>query len=129
MAQVTFSNPSGVPLPAARYSQAALIEGGGRRLIVSGQIGVLPDGTVLDAPEAQVRQALANLAAVLAAHGMRPENVVKLTVLLTDRALLPVWRTERDVVFGEHAPCSTLMVVAGLADPRFVLEVEAEALG
>jgi len=129
MAQVTFSNPPGVHRPAARYSQAALVEGGARRLIISGQIGVLPDGTVLEAPEEQVRQALRNLVAVLAAHGMRPENVVKVTVLLTDRALLPVWRAERDLAFGEHAPCSTLMIVAGLADPRFVLEVEAEALG
>ncbi|HWL81277.1 MAG TPA: RidA family protein [Roseomonas sp.] len=128
MAQVTFSNPPGVHRPAARYSQAGLVEGGGRRLIISGQIGVLPDGTVLETPEEQVRQALRNLAAVLAAHDMRPDNVVKVLVLLTDRALLPIWRAERDAVFGEHAPCSSLMIVAGLADPRFVLEVEAEAI-
>ncbi|MCI0754482.1 RidA family protein [Teichococcus vastitatis] len=129
MATVSFSNPPGVHVPAARYSQSALVEGAARRLIISGQIGVTPDGTMLEEPAAQIRQALENLGAVLAAHAMRPDQVVKLTVLLTDRAHLPLWRAERDRLFGGHAPCSTLMVVAGLADPRLVAEVEAEAAG
>lgn len=128
MAQVRLSNPPGLHRPGAKYSQAALIEGTGRRLLVSGQIGVAPDGSVQETPEAQIRQALDNLRAVLAAHAMRPEQVVKITVLLTDRALLGAWRAGRDALFGAHEPCSTLMVVAGLADPRFVVEVEAEAI-
>jgi len=128
MAQVRLSNPPGVHRPGARYSQAALIEGAGRRLVISGQIGITPEGTLLEAPEAQIRQALDNLRTILAAHGMRPEQVVKITVLLTDRALLGAWRAGRDTLFGAHEPCSTLMVVAGLADPRLVVEVEAEAV-
>ncbi|MGX9966910.1 RidA family protein [Roseomonas sp. F4] len=125
---VTFSNPPGVHTPGARYMHAALVEGAQRRLVISGQIGVAPDGTILPAGPAQIGQALANLAAVLAAHGMGPANLVKLGVFLTDRALIPVWRTERDRVLGPIAPCSTLLIVAGLADPRFVFEVEAEAV-
>ena len=127
MARITLSNPPGVHVPAARYSQAALIEGASRRLVISGQIGMAPDGTIREGAEAQIRQALDNLGAVLAAHGMAPEQVVKVTVLLTDRAQLPAWRAARDRLFGEHAPCSTLMIVAGLADPRLLIEVEAEA--
>jgi enamine deaminase RidA (YjgF/YER057c/UK114 family) len=125
---VTFSNPPGVHTPGARYAHAALVEGARRRLVISGQIGVAPDGTILPAGAAQIGQALENLAAVLAAHGMGPANLVKLGVFLTDRALIPVWRTERDRVLGPIAPCSTLLLVAGLADPRFVFEVEAEAV-
>jgi len=125
---VTFSNPPGVHAPGARYSHAALVEGPGRRLVISGQIGVAPDGTVAPAGEAQIAQALANLGAVLAAHGMGPANIVKLGVFLTDRALIPVWRAEREKLLGTLAPASTLLLVAGLADPRFVFEIEAEAV-
>jgi 2-iminobutanoate/2-iminopropanoate deaminase len=128
MSKVTFSNPPGVPAPAGFYSQAALIEGPARRLVIAGQIGVAPDGTVAPDGPAQMKQALANLGAVLAAHGMGPEKVVRVLVLLTDRALLGEWRQARTVFFGDHQPTSTLLIAAGLADPRFVVEVEAEAV-
>jgi enamine deaminase RidA (YjgF/YER057c/UK114 family) len=126
---VTVSNPAGVHAPAGRYSHAVLIEGAARRLVISGQIGVAPDGTVLPGGEDQIRQALANLGQILATHGMGPANVVKMGVFLTDRALIPAWRAEREKFLGTHAPASTLLLVAGLADPRFVFEVEAEAVG
>jgi enamine deaminase RidA (YjgF/YER057c/UK114 family) len=125
---VTLNNPAGVHAPGGRYSHAALIEGAGRRLVVSGQIGVAPDGTILAGGEAQIDQALANLVAILAAHGMGPGNIVKLGVFLTDRSLIPVWRARREGFLGSHAPASTLLLVAGLADPRFVFEIEAEAI-
>jgi len=126
---VTLNNPAGVHTPGSRYSHAALIEGGGRRLVISGQIGVAPDGTILPGGEAQIGQALANLGTILAAHGMGPANIVKLGVFLTDRALIPAWRAQREGFLGSHAPASTLLLVAGLADPRFVFEIEAEAIG
>lgn len=125
---VTFSNPAGVHDTGGRYSHAALIAGGARRLVISGQVGTAPDGTILPAGEDQIRQALANLGAILAAHGMTPANIVKLGVFLTDRALIPAWRAERGRLLGAHVPASTLLIVAGLADPRFVFEVEAEAV-
>jgi enamine deaminase RidA (YjgF/YER057c/UK114 family) len=128
VSQVRFSNPAGVPPPAGAYSQAALVEGPGRRLLVSGQIGVAADGSVADGGPAQIRQALANLGTVLGAHGMTPDKVARVLVLLTDRALLADWRAARNAFFGDHAPTSTLMVVAGLADARFLVEVEAEAV-
>ena len=73
-------------------------------------------------------EAFANLRAVLTANGMAVENIVKTTVFLTDRGLLPIFRSARSAVFGDHAPASTLLFVAGLADPRFVVEIEAEAV-
>lgn len=130
---VTFSNPPGVHDTGGRYSHAALMEGPdgsvGRRLVLSGQVGTAPDGTIVAGGEAQIVQALANLGAILAAHGMGPANIVKMGVFLTDRALIPVWRVERAKFLGALAPASTLLLVAGLADPRFVFEVEAEAVG
>lgn len=128
MAKVTCSNPPGAPQPQSRYSQAALIEGEHRRLVVSGQVGLRPDGTLAGAPEDQMVQSLENLGAVLAAHGMGPANIVKMTVFLTDPLLTPHWRRHRDAFLAGHAPASTLLIVAGLASRDFVVEVEAEAV-
>lgn len=120
------SNPPAVHEPGA-YSHAVLVTNPKRRLVISGQVGTAPDGTIREGGEAQMEQALANLGAILAAHGMTPANLVKMTVFLTDPALIPAWRAKRGVWQGDHRSASTLLVVAGLADPRFVVEVEAEA--
>lgn len=128
MARITFSNPSGAPQPQSRYSQAALVEGEGRRLVVSGQVGLRPDGSLVREAEAQIDQALANLGAILAAHGMGPGNIVKMTVFVTEAALVGAWRSRRDAFLQGHAPASTLLIVAGLASPDFKVEVEAEAV-
>ena len=126
--RLSFSNPAGVHAPGSRYSHAAVVEGPGRRLLISGQVGIAPDGTVAPSGRDQIAQALANLGAVLAAHGMGPANIAKMGVFLTDRALIAAWREERAKLLGPLAPASTLLIVAGLADPRFVFEVEAEAV-
>jgi enamine deaminase RidA (YjgF/YER057c/UK114 family) len=123
---IELSSPPTVHKPGA-YSHAVLVTGPGRRLVISGQVGTAPDGSIAEGGEAQIDQALANLGAILAAHGMSPANLVKVTVFLTDPALIPAWREKRGAWQGAHRPASTLLIVAGLADPRFVVEVEAEA--
>jgi 2-iminobutanoate/2-iminopropanoate deaminase len=126
-AQVTKSNPPAVRAPTG-YTHAIQVTGDYRRLIISGQVGMAQDGSIASSGEGQVAQALANLRAILAAHGMTVENVVKTTAFLTDRELLPAYRQARGAAFGDHAPASTLLFVAGLADPRWVVEIEAEAV-
>jgi 2-iminobutanoate/2-iminopropanoate deaminase len=126
-AQVTRSNPPAVRAPTG-YTHAIEITGDYRRLIISGQVGVALDGSVPGSAEGQIAQAFANLRAVLTAHGMTVENIVKTTAFLTDRGLLGGYRQARGAVFGEHAPASTLLFVAGLADPAWVVEIEAEAV-
>ena len=126
-AQITRSNPPAVREPTG-YTHAIQITGDYRRLIVSGQVGMALDGSVPSSGEGQIAQALANLRAVLTENGMGVENIVKTTAFLTDRGLLPAYRQARGAVFGDHAPASTLLFVAGLADPRWVVEIEAEAV-
>lgn len=126
-ADITRSNPPSVRAPTG-YTHAIEIKGDHRRLIISGQVGMAPDGSVPTAGEGQIAQAFANLRAILSAHGMGVEHIVKTTSFLTDRGLIDAFRSARSVVFGEHAPASTLLFVAGLADPRFVVEIEAEAV-
>ncbi len=127
MPVITTNNPPGVREPTTRYSHAVLVQGESRRLVISGQVGVDTDGSVPNNGEAQIAQVFHNLHTILAAHGMGIENVVKTTAFLTDRALLAPYRAARDSVFAEHAPASTLLFVTGLADPRWMVEIEAEA--
>ncbi|MBS0560110.1 MAG: RidA family protein [Proteobacteria bacterium] len=127
MANIAFSNPPTVHKPG-RYHHAALITNAGKRLVLSGQVGTAPDGTIHESAEKQIGQALANIGALLEAHGMTVANVVKVNVFITDLSLLDSLRTQRAAFFGDHIPASTLLVVAGLADPRFKVEIEAEAV-
>ena len=126
MAVITTSNPPTVRTPAG-YSHGIFIEGAERRLIISGQVGLATDGSVPNTGEGQIAQAFANLRAVL--DGWHEQHRrVKMTTFLTDRALLSAFRAARGAVFGEHPPASTLLFVSGLADPRFMVEIEAEAV-
>jgi enamine deaminase RidA (YjgF/YER057c/UK114 family) len=127
MPVITLSNPPGVAVPTVRYSNAVLVQGATRRLVVSGQVGKAADESVPTSGEAQIALAFDNLRIILAAHGMGPSSVVKTTVFLTDRALLGPYRAARDAFFAEHPAASTLLFVSGLADPRFLVEIEAEA--
>ncbi len=124
---IKVSNPAGVHKPASPYSHAALVTGTGPRLVISGQVGMAPDGSVPADGAGQVAQALQNLGTILAAHQMSSANIVKMTVFLTNVALIKAWREQRGAFMAGHESASTLLVVAGLADPRFVVEVEAEA--
>jgi 2-iminobutanoate/2-iminopropanoate deaminase len=128
MAAFTLSNPAGVLPPISSYSHAALIEGPPRRLVISGQVGIAPDGSIPEGGEAQAAQAFANLRAILEAHGMSFRDLIKTTAFVTDRAMVPVFRAHRDRLFAAHPPASTLVIVAGLVDPRLLVEVEAEAV-
>jgi 2-iminobutanoate/2-iminopropanoate deaminase len=126
-AEVTKNNPPAVREPTG-YVHAIQTTGQARRLIISGQVGVALDGTVPSTGEGQVAQAFANLRAILTANDMTVANIVKTTIFLTDRDLLTAYRSARAAVFGEHTCASTLLFVAGLADPRFMVEIEGEAV-
>lgn len=127
MPPITLVNPSTVHSTGGRYAHAARVEGAAKRLVISGQVGIAPDGTVVEGTEAQMRQALANMKAILAAEGMTFANVVKMTVFLTNTSQIPAWRTARGEAMEGAVSASTLLVVSALADPKFLIEVEAEA--
>lgn len=126
-ATVNRINPAGVRAPNG-YHHAIEILNPARRVVIAGQVGVRPDGTIPETGEAQIVQAFANLTAILAATGMTTANLVKTTVFLTDRSLLAAFRAERTRVMGDVVPASTLLFVSGLADTRFVVEIEGEAV-
>jgi enamine deaminase RidA (YjgF/YER057c/UK114 family) len=124
-------HPESWPRPSG-YANGIAAEG--RIIAVAGQVGWDPHSERIVSPDfaAQARQALANVAAVLAAGGATPADVVRLTWYVTDReaylaAREAVGRAYREV-FGGHYPAMTLVVVAGLLEPGALVEIEATAV-
>jgi enamine deaminase RidA (YjgF/YER057c/UK114 family) len=105
----------------------------GRQVYVAGQIGW--DGQQRFASDdfaAQVRQALANVVAVLACAGAGPEHIVRMTWYVTSRdeynaALTEIGASYRELI-GRHYPAMSVVVVAGLLEPRAKVEIEATAV-
>jgi 2-iminobutanoate/2-iminopropanoate deaminase len=123
-------NPETMPKPASRYSMCALAEGATRRLEISGQVGMHPDGTLATGLADQLDAALANVDRALAAAGMSRTNLMKITVYLTDTSpeAVAIYRARRDLWVGDApAPAATLLVVTGLASPALLVEVDAVA--
>lgn len=114
------------------YSNGIAAEG--RVVFVAGQIGWNPQTCAFETDDfvGQVDQALRNVLDVLAEAGAGPEQVVRMTWYVTDRAayvantraLGRLWRES----FGRHYPAMTLLVVAGLLEERAKVEIEATAV-
>ena len=120
-------NPTTVAPPFSAYSHAVEVVSGVRWLHVSGQVGVQPDGSVPAEPGAQMEQAWRNVLAVVNAAGMGPEELVKVTAYLTRPEDTGLFREVRDTLLDGAQPASTLVIVAGLAHPDWLVEIEAVA--
>jgi enamine deaminase RidA (YjgF/YER057c/UK114 family) len=110
------------------YSHAAELRGGERVLFISGQFGVALDGSLATEFEPQCAQAMTNVEALLAAAGMSRGNIVKLTYYVTRPADFgALGRLRRERWTADPAPSVTAIVVAGLARPEYLIEIEAIA--
>lgn len=124
---IKFHNPPSVPV-AGKYSLGAEIPPGARVLHVSGQVGTDSKGRLQPTFEKQAEHVWKNIAQVLKSAGMGYKDIVKVTVFLTDSRYIGPYRTVRDrFVKDMPYPASTLLVVAGLADPNMFVEVEVVA--
>jgi enamine deaminase RidA (YjgF/YER057c/UK114 family) len=124
---ITRHNPETAP-PVARYSQAVRVElGQADLLFVSGLVGVDSTGALVAADLVNQADQVTNLEAVLASQGAGLEHVVKVTSYLkqgVDRTQLQGRQR-----YPDHAlPAATLVFVSSLADPAWLLEVEATAV-
>jgi enamine deaminase RidA (YjgF/YER057c/UK114 family) len=105
----------------------------GQQIFVAGQIGWNAQAQFeSDDFAAQVEQALKNVVAVLAAGGAEPRHIVRLNWYVTDKAEYVARQREIGEayrrVIGRHFPAMTLLVVAGLLEPRAKVEIEATAV-
>jgi enamine deaminase RidA (YjgF/YER057c/UK114 family) len=114
-------------LPVAAYTQAIEVSSAARTLYISGQIGQRRDGSLPEDIAEQSRLAWQNLEAQLRAAGMTLDNLVKVTTILPNRADLAAAREARGKALGDRKPASTL-IVGGLADPAWKIEIEGVAV-
>jgi enamine deaminase RidA (YjgF/YER057c/UK114 family) len=118
--------PSGSPYePVVGFSRAVRVGG---RVLVSGTAPIWPDGSCDPEPEAQATRCLEIILAALAEAGAGPEHVVRTRMYLVDPADWEAVGRAHGAVFAEVRPVATMVVVAALLDPRWRVEIEAEAI-
>src|SRR5882724_5415363 len=129
-ADVRYSNPSGMSSPPT-YSHVVEVNGPHRTVYIAGQTGADASGKVAQGFRAQALQVMENLKTALASVGGDFEHVVKLNSYLTDiEANANEFREVRARYFTNKSalPAATLVQVARLANPNFLLEVEVIAV-
>jgi enamine deaminase RidA (YjgF/YER057c/UK114 family) len=107
------------------FSRAVRI---GDRVLVSGTAPIWPDGSCDPDPGVQADRCLEIILAALAQAGAGAEHVVRTRTYIVDRTDEAAVSAAHGRVFGEIRPASTMIVVAGLLDPRWTVEMEAEAI-
>lgn len=100
----------------------------GDRVVVSGTAPIWPDGSVDPDPKAQARRCLEIMLSALEEAGGRAEDVVRTRTYLLDATDANAVGEAHGEVFSGIRPASTMVVVSGLLDPRWKVEMELEAV-
>ncbi|MEP6921266.1 MAG: RidA family protein [bacterium] len=126
-----FINPTSLGTPRG-FSNGVLTEPGSRLLFIAGQIASDEQQKISNTDfVAQFERALANVIAVVSEAGGRPEQIVRLTIYVTDKSEYA--RRTREVgeryrgLMGNHFPAMALIEVKGLLDDAAKVEIEAVA--
>ncbi|MDA0701670.1 MAG: RidA family protein [Proteobacteria bacterium] len=102
----------------------------GNRVFLRGQVGMDLDGNLVGIGDAgaQAEQAMKNVKQLLEEAGSKLDHICKTTIYITDRAYRgAVYRAVGAALKGVH-PCSTGLIVNGLARPELMMEIDIEAV-
>ncbi|MEV0614622.1 RidA family protein [Nonomuraea sp. NPDC050404] len=117
--------------PPVTYSHV-IIATGTRMVFIAGQVAEDKQGNIIGHGDmtAQAHQVFTNIGHALAAAGARPDQVTKLTIFVAGyrREHLAQIEQGRVALFGDHKPTDTLVGVAALSRPEYLLEVDAVAV-
>lgn len=129
MAKITRTNPKNISKPFSNYAHVVTVVGAKKLVFCAGQVAADVDGTVLppDDFKAQTKMVMKNLKNALAAGGAKLSDVTKVTIYICNPHDVPKARGILHDYFGKHPPGSTLCILRGLANPNFLLEIEAIA--
>ena len=121
--------PKSLNDPRPRYSQAILTEGG-KLLFIAGQTASDKDGNVVGKGDikAQTRQVFDNIKAVLEAAGGSLDSLVMTTTYITDRQYREGYNEIRRGMYRKDPPTSTLVIVKGLANEDYLIEIAGIAV-
>ena len=114
------------PRPAGHYSQAIAA---GNQVFVSGQLPIRPDGAPLPDKgfEAQARQAIENMLAILAAAGGTPEQLVRVTAYIVGVENWPRFNAIYAAMLPDARPARTVVPVPELHF-GYLVEIDAIAI-
>ncbi|MBA2597911.1 MAG: RidA family protein [Chloroflexia bacterium] len=127
---ITHVNPEGMHNNPA-FTQAVIVEGNARTIYVGGQNAAAADGQIVgDTLEAQTEQVFKNLETVLAASGATLHDIVKWTIFVVQGHDIAPGFGVFQRVWGTSArpPAISMAFVASLANPEFLVEIEAIAV-
>jgi enamine deaminase RidA (YjgF/YER057c/UK114 family) len=117
---------SGSPFEATvGFSRAVRV---GDRVVVSGTAPIWPDGSCDPDPEVQAARCLEIIGEALREARAGFQDVVRTRMFITDAGDSEAVGRAHAAVFGEIRPAAAMVVVAGLLDPRWKVEIEAEAI-
>lgn len=100
----------------------------GDRVLVSGTAPVWPDGSCDPDPGVQARRCVELIGKALSGAGAGLADVVRTRMYITDPEIAEAVGEAHAEAFGEARPAATMVVVAALLDPRWKVEMEAEAV-
>ena len=126
-----YINPESIVAPPGNFSWVVQSE---NTLYLAGQVGIDKDGKTVDPKDAgaQVKQALYNIDATLRELGGTLDNIVRTTTFVVGKENLTSARAGRKAIVDEglmtNKPANTLVVVAGLADDDWLVEIETTAV-
>ncbi len=120
--------PTNVEPTQGNYSHAVAVTSGSRQIFISGQIPTLPDGRLPDGFEAQADAVWANIENILSVEGLSFKNLAKVTIYLSSREYADKNGEVRRKYLGSHRPALTV-IIAQIYDPKWLLEIEAVAVG
>lgn len=108
------------------YSRAVAV---GPHVFVSGCAPIMPDGSEPPADAyGQARRCLEIIVAALAELGAQPEDVVRTRIYVTSADIWEEVGRAHGELFREALPATAMIVINGLLDPRWLVEIEAEAV-
>lgn len=122
-----YFNPETVAPPFSTYSLGAEVMSDARTVYVAGQVGVRPDGTVPEDVETQAEQVFLNIREVLRGADMDLADLVSMRTYLLTRDYVPHLVAARARVLGSVRPAATLLIVSGLGQPEWKIEIDAVA--
>ena len=120
-------DPQGIAPPASAYRHALLSQGVTDLLTLSGQLGEDADGNCVEGARAQAELAWQNVQAILDEAGMGLGDIVKVTSYIVGQENIAAYVDVHKELLGDVLPPWTLVVVAALGRPQYLIEVDVTA--
>lgn len=124
----TRHNPTEIAAPAHNfYAHAVEIPANSRQLYLAGQVGVRPDGTISSDFADQVEQTMKNIEVILTAAGMGFGDIVRFNAYCMTAENIITYAQIRNAIIGAEPPASTAIVINGLANSDWKIEIDLVA--